>query len=124
MNPELTEKATEYIESIAKSLGVAAEHVYGLLVRQQIAEAISTLVITVIAIIALVTALLLVIKAYREFTGYDPFGYILAIAILSIVTLMVSLVGLFEGAESVMKLINPEYYAIQEIFDLLRGESE
>lgn len=117
------------VAQLASSLGVAAEHVYAVLVRQQVIDGIVTLSFCVFALITTATLglwwysgykqwrdgepklkdgyLTLKEKPYEERTLWTSVGYA---AICVAVT-----VAVFSSAPSAIKKIyNPEYYAIQQ----------
>ncbi|MEC1707409.1 hypothetical protein P9E09_07045 [Bacillus mojavensis] len=135
------DKAMEYIDKLAAKLGVAAEHVYGVLVKQAIANGITNVVVGVILLIAFVLTVRFMIailtKAeYEEVTHYygdskTPVNkyakissagggsvWVLIIAFI-LISSVAGLVCLTEGFKA---LINPEYYAIKEILDTVKGE--
>ena len=119
MKEKIYEKATEYIETLASSMGVAAEHVYGVLVRQQFAEGITLTVLLPVILVVLGLILRFCIKKQNE--NYNDDGYMVATVLLGIFTGLLLVVSLFVIPESIMKMINPEYYAIKEIMDVLKG---
>jgi hypothetical protein len=116
-----TDKITQYLEQMAAKLGVAAEHVYGVLVRQQLAEGI---VFIVGGLVYLVFFAFMVRWLYGKYieTKHD-YGSDWDIAFM--------LFSAFGGLASVgaflcvllgtMQALNPEYYAIREIMDVIGG---
>lgn len=126
MNPEILEKVTQYIDSLAASLGVAATHVYETMVRQMVVEGVVYSVVLTLLLIGVSVAGVRLIKltfARREtiyrndweapvFIGWTIGG--LGYVILSIV--VVSVVP-----ESVMKIFNPEYFVIRDILSVVKG---
>lgn len=121
MKEKIYGKATEYIESLASSLGVAAEHVYGILVRQQIAEGITTLII--FGVIYAVLGTIVGIAVKKSDFRYDFISnYVVILG--SVVLVIVSAFAIFELRGAIMQLINPEYYAIKEIMDVIKGATE
>lgn len=135
------DKAMEYIDKLAAKLGVAAEHVYGVLVKQAIANGITNVVVGVILLIAFVLTVrfmvaLLTKAEYEEVIQYSgrskaPINKYAKISsagggsvwILIIAFILISSVAGFGClTDGVKALINPEYYAIKEILDTVKGE--
>jgi tetrahydromethanopterin S-methyltransferase subunit G len=121
MKDKAFEKATEYIDAIAAKLDVAAEHVYGLMVRQQVTEGITHAIVVSVILLALLILLLKLIKGLKNYDGLDEEYFIYPIVIISILLVVVTIIGGFVMPLSVMKIINPEYYAIKEILDVIGG---
>lgn len=123
MKTKIYEKATEYIESLASSLGVAAEHVYGILVKQQyvtgIADAIFAVIFAIVVTICYKVGKWLATSemAYRKDWEWLTFIPVL-IGVFAIVFMCVSLYS------AIGHLVNPEYYAIKEIMDVLKGATD
>jgi hypothetical protein len=143
MKKEVYAKVTEYIDAIAQNLGVAAEYVYEVLVRQQIAEGIADTFIGLLFLALFTGSLSVLVKAYtkaeyersegryswmespsnfyafvKEFIeGTDGFFYAFYIPI-QIGFFIFGLTSLYFG---VLALINPEYYAIKDILDAFGG---
>ncbi|UYZ12186.1 hypothetical protein A6764_00040 [Brevibacillus sp. WF146] len=124
-----TDKITQYLEQMAAKLGVAAEHVYGVLVRQQLAEGIVWAVGCAVYIGFLVW---LGRKLYAKqaeirernasksyFNREDDisegiFAYNMLGGISGVLAFALLLYG-------VMHVVSPEYYAIREIMDVIGG---
>lgn len=126
----------QYIEELANSLGVAAEHVYELLVRQQVISGIVGITVGGLILIAGLAIIFFTIVAMikaewvggtysktpsNKYASYlelgDGFVFQLVVA-LSIVAVIICT---FVVSGSIMQLINPEYYAIREIMDVFKG---
>ncbi len=126
-------KVDEYIQAIAEKLGVAAEHVYSLLVKQQLAEGIFTISIFAFFFIVAVSFVVHVSRkgflmkdcySGKEIDGSEVINYIRgAMLAVSGLTFLVILMCIPEIKEGVLQLINPEYYAIKEIMDVFKSES-
>lgn len=112
-----------YIEELAQSLRVAAEHVYGLLVRQQVISGIVTVVSILLAGVVLVAVFSKLLKRQKEVSeeGYDTTEHEFAIVFLGIVLAVVIVVSIIIVPSSVNQIFNPEYYAIKEIMDVFKG---
>lgn len=111
----------QYIEEMANSLGVAAEHVYELLVRQQVISGVITIAAFVLAW-AIFGAICTATTRKSETDKYGEVNGYAVISLLSGVVLVISLIfGFIEIAGAVKQLVNPEYYAIREIMDVFKG---
>lgn len=120
------------LDVLGEKLGVAAGHLWYVLVRQGYAEAIASLVICVLLMLVIVMMLKMVIPAWKQglaFSleqGSDKIRYpkdwpprILFPVILgtgiSIISFVVLAVNAYAG---VMYLVNPEYFALQKILEV------
>jgi hypothetical protein len=121
MKTKIYDKATEYIDSIAQSLGVAAEHVYGILVRQQIADGVTTLIIFGVLLAVFGTVVGVSLKK-ANWSEDDVYCYVALFGGIALAFIFV--IGCFESAGAIKQLINPEYYAIKEIMDVIKGASD
>ncbi|MFW0909661.1 hypothetical protein [Bacillus altitudinis] len=120
------DKAMAYIDKLAAKLGVAAEHVYGVLVKQAVVGGVLSTLMMIAAIIVAVFLTKSLAKKSREHQKHvgkydiNPYqiihwGAVFALAVLSIAALT-------NGPDMVGKIINPEYYAIKEILDTIGGK--
>lgn len=119
MNAEITAKIFEYIDAMAAGLGVASTYVFELLVRQQIAEGVALLIAGIILAAGGAWA---AVKAFRLFAedGDSDVQFIAALG--GITAGVASLIGLFALIPpAILHLINPEYYALQAILDVIKG---
>lgn len=142
MKEEVFAKATEYIDAIAANLGVAAEHVYRILVQQKVAEGIAGTVVGSVSIIVFIVLASLLFGAYlnpkyevnKEFYSVKVPTNVYAKVrdliedenslfafLLPIVMIITGLVGSITLYFGILSLINPEYYAIKEILDAFGG---
>lgn len=120
MNVDFTAIAP-LIEQLAAKLGVAAEHLWGVLVRQAVVDGVGGLIISVFAAIAIFCTIKftpsLVNKdsELQELTWQGGVACLLIIAgIVSIVVLPVSLIG------GIKHVLNPEYYAFMDIMSQIK----
>ncbi|MBD3861396.1 hypothetical protein IEE86_16850 [Bacillus sp. 28A-2] len=128
------DKALAYIDKLAAKLGVAAEHVYGILVNQSYVFGIINIIVGAILLAGFSVLLrlnyLLIAKGGSPSWGEEANIHyklrevgdgmlFIVIIIVTILAVIFGLVALFSG---VMQTINPEYYAIKEILDTIGGE--
>jgi hypothetical protein len=104
------ERIFAYIDAIADSLGVAAEHVYGIMVRQQYAISIVLFIVSAIALITLIVGIIGMVR-----TKDDARFAFTALSILSFAGLVMALIN------GLLRYLNPEYYAIREIINAVAG---
>jgi small-conductance mechanosensitive channel len=117
------EKVTQYIDALAAKLGVAAEHVYGVLVRQQVAEGIVDIVVGTLVLAVLIFALMVLIKKVelpRIVDEFDLLGYVFVAAILLLIIGLPGSYAVSEISDGIKHVINPEYYAIREILNAIK----
>jgi hypothetical protein len=109
------------IVALASSLKVGAEHVYMVLVRQQVVYAITYLILIIIAFILILNW----IKKYKSdeemWTRDDD---ITGLGILRLIQILVAVfmmgIGIFHIENIMTGFINPEYGAIQDITDMVK----
>ncbi|QLI77124.1 hypothetical protein [Bacillus pumilus] len=120
------DKALAYIDKLAAKLGVAAEHVYGVLVKQAVVGGvISTIMMLSAIVVAVLFTKSLAEKSrdYQKRVGpYDVNWYQVIQCLTGIAVVVLCIVTLVIGPEMIGKIINPEYYAIKEILDTIGGK--
>lgn len=107
---------TEKLEELAKSLKVPAEHVYQILVKQQIVQAYTSL----FAFFGLLLFCLIITYFFIKADGFEDDSFInisgfILILISGILVLTCGANFIFNGFSGI---INPEYGAIKEIMSL------
>ncbi|MCG7407727.1 hypothetical protein MH117_09855 [Paenibacillus sp. ACRRX] len=126
MGTEVIDKISQYVDALAASLGVAATHVYEVMIRQMVAEGIVygvllSLLYIVVAIVVLKLAKLTVVKwesltvkgwDYPVFVGWFVGGSLFTALTITVFSTV---------PESVMKLCNPEYFIIRDILSVIKG---
>jgi hypothetical protein len=117
MNEKVIDKAFGYIDSVAQKLGVAAEHVWPLMIKQQVVGGITDLFFGVVLAVA---AYLLIRQAMKDLTTYE--GSEERGLVLSFLGGIAAIFAFFCIYFSVGPIINPEYYAIQEILEVIKGD--
>jgi len=115
----IANKLDSYIQVLAEKLGVAAEYVYPLFVKQQVIEGwwffVTASVFFILSISLLVPAL---IKGFKNKWKDDWCGWCVMAGSAGLFIALVVLCA--EGAEHFTKIINPEYAAIREIVELAK----
>lgn len=113
------------IVALASSLKVGAEHVYGVLVRQQVVYAIVYLALSIIGFILILNW----IKKYKDDkekwkigNSYDetPTGLGLLRSIQIVVALVMIGIGVCNIDLIMTGFINPEYGAIQDVIEMVK----
>lgn len=114
-----TDKIGELVTELAKQLGVAAEHVYMAMIRQQMIYGVSKLVVAIPLLIFFIFCMKHFYK--REMSEWKKtndggigYGLMVVFGVLSFICLLV--IG-----NGVLHLLSPEYYALKEIMELIRG---
>jgi hypothetical protein len=123
MNEKVFAKVTQYIDALAAKLGVAAEHVYGVLVRQQVAEGIVDIVVGTLILAVLIFASMVLIKKVelpRIVDEFDLLGYVFVAAISLLIIGLPGGYAVSEISDGIKHVINPEYYAIREILNAIK----
>lgn len=110
------------IAALAESLGVAAEHVYEVLVKQQTVEAIIYLIILLIGVACFIILFKTIPK--MEFKDMDPATpkdttYLILCIGVGIIGIFTICAGLMNIGTIITGFINPEYSAIKEIMEML-----
>jgi len=127
MTEQLTNKLIEYLDAIGEALGVAAPHVYELMIRQQVIG--GSLWVAVIVVLMVVIALLARLslkklngkyrkESYRadeEFNNALTFwkGTVWAFGIVVLFILALCL------PHNIVRIVNPEYYVIKELLSII-----
>lgn len=115
------------ITAIADGLSVGAEHVYGILVKQQVVYAISEL--TVIIFFSGLSVYLLSRSctiyrrkaAYNKNYDFGDEGEEVAMLVPGLLIASIVLISIvIEASDIITGLVNPEYDAIQEILGMIK----
>ena len=129
----MEEKAFEYIDAIAANLGVAAEHVYGALLKQAMVSGLISVVYIIIcmavgyAVIRLMKRIFTDVKDENSDSIFvDGWRDISAAGIISSFAGGIALIIMFFSIMSdidnaTTALLNPEYWAIKEILTTIKG---
>ncbi|HBU90249.1 hypothetical protein FO510_05435 [Bacillus pumilus] len=116
------DKAMAYIDKLAAKLGVAAEHVYGVLVKQAVVGGgVSIGASLVLLLIAIVIPILCMREAKRR-KGVIPDGLAIAFGWCVFISVFLLILACILGVNGIKAVLNPEYYAIIEILDTIGGK--
>lgn len=132
----MEEKAIEYIDALAANLGVAAEHVYGALLKQAMVSGVRSLVFIAIclavsyAIIKMFNRIITDVKdantdslfVDKVYGGVSTTGIVASFSGgIALFILFVAIMSDIGNASTA--LLNPEYWALMEILDTIKGEN-
>ena len=112
-----TDQIGQVINKLAEKLGVASEYVFELLVKQKQIEGIINVPFSGLMFIA---GVLFIIFLLRE-NDLDIAEMIEDYTASSIVAIALTVIGGISLVLSVLQIMNPEYYAIRDIVDMLSG---
>jgi hypothetical protein len=109
------------VAAIAESLKIGAEHVFIVLVKQQVVNAIVYLVLALIGIILAFAAYrqwgLIKYNAKGDLVEVRPVVFTVIFGVLSFILLIITI---FNIDTIIMGFVNPEYGAIQDIIKFVR----
>ena len=127
----MEEKAFEYIDAIAANLGVAAEHVYGALLKQAMVSGLRSVVYIIIClavsylIIKMFKRIYSDVKEGEEGIFVDSFGVsiggVIALIFGGIAIVIMFFAIMSDISNATTALLNPEYWALKEILDTIKG---
>jgi len=108
------------LSGLSQSLKVGAEYVFTIMVKQQVVEAISCLILLVLALFLIVNWFYAYKSTERWYNSDDPtlIG-VVRVFQLFFGTVMV-LISLFNIDTIVMGFINPEYGAVKDIIEFVK----
>lgn len=115
--------AKHAISQLAEALEVGAEHVYGVLVKQQVVYSIIYLSLGMLGILLLTLAY----KQMRMIKGdgrgamiNESIPHLIYSIISGVVGFVLSVIALFNIGNIITGFVNPEYGAIKEIVNMIR----
>jgi chromate transport protein ChrA len=122
-----SDKFGNYINELAKQLGVAATHVYGVLVRQQYVEALSALITDAVYVAILILLCVIFSKMWkRALRAKDNGDSAFAMSFISFfftAGMIVAIIFLLADIKnSLTRLLNPEYYALKDIMNFIQSK--
>ncbi|OGC77241.1 hypothetical protein A2619_04470 [candidate division WWE3 bacterium RIFOXYD1_FULL_39_9] len=122
MEKEYVELVTNYLDKIAEKIGVTVEQVWPWLVKQQIVEAYSALILFgFFIILTLITiAFLFIGDKYKLFDWDEGNKYVYFFSILCIASLIGLIASGIATISEVPDLFNPEYQALKDLIRMAR----
>ena len=127
----MEEKAFEYIDAIAANLGVAAEHVYGALLKQAMVSGLRSVVYIIIclavgyAILKMFKRIYADVKEGEDGIFVDSYGVslggVFALVFGGIAIILMFFAIMSDISNATTALLNPEYWALKEILDTIKG---
>lgn len=119
---QLLDKSSDFINQAAQVLGATAQHVYDVLVRQQLVEGISTLVgIPLMILLCWIILKPFVVFGYKKTQEDSYSAWEMLTPLISIVGGLIIFGLTFWMMDGLAHIINPEYYAIKFIFEMAKG---
>jgi len=107
------------IVSLAEQLKQPAEHIYKIMVKQQVVNSIAWLIIGLLCISTAFTRKFWLNRIEKE--QDDDMGWVMGLILLCIVPSMIGITVLIVQSETIVTgFINPEYGAIQDIINLIK----
>lgn len=121
MNAELT----KYIDQMAAKLGVAASHVYEIVIRQTVISGIVNTVLQVFIMIAIYVAFRKGWRysrdKWREWDDHDNAFLATTVWVVGGIVCGAAFIGcLITLPNAIMSIFNPEYYAIKTILEAVK----
>lgn len=118
MNEELQTKAAEMLDAMAAKMGVAVDHFWPVLVRQQVIEGVWFFASFFIAIVGCGSVGWYCIR--QENKRNDPWGPIQSVyavpgIIFTALAFVLLVPAIVEGVGALTQIVNPEYAALMDI---------
>lgn len=122
----MKERVEDLISQLAQKLGVAAEHIWSVLVRQQIIEGTMDVIVGIILLCFAAVSIWGSRKTYLymkkvEHDAYHSWDGSLYIALISVIVVaggVITLIGFINLITGTKELLNPEYYVLRELMNL------
>ncbi|BCO16248.1 putative membrane protein_gp195 [Bacillus phage vB_BceM_WH1] len=114
------DKAGKYIDQFAAKLGTTSEYIFEILVKQQIAAGISGIIFFAVLLIISLVSIKLGVKWFKMDSRRGDWDYQYMAMWASIIGLVVLLLSLAGIGYNIRLIINPEYYAIQDIVNFIK----
>lgn len=106
------------ITALSSSLKVGSEHVYEVLVRQQLVESITSLIILILSLIGFILSHKIFKKGFKD--DWDEDGLWLTFIFICIPTAVFFVYNVFTINSMITGFVNPEYGAIKEILEVIK----
>jgi hypothetical protein len=117
MNTEIAKQVSEVLDVLAQKFGSTVEHLWGILIKQAYVEGIISLVWVIISIIVGTISIKYIIKFFKEEDdGWEGMLFAICFGLIALSALVFCL----NINDTIRALVNPEFYAIKEIFGQLK----
>ena len=114
------EDVKEGIQGLAVALKAPAEHVYEIVIKQQVVKSVSYLTTWLILLLPLFT-INWWLKKIRNSTYANEDGWIAGLVFLGLIPVCISIIGLaVTSSEIITGFVNPEYGAIKDIMSFIK----
>lgn len=124
-------KMDGYFSALAAKAGVATDHFYPLFVRQQTIEGIITLIALTIGVVITILMFKMALKNVdNNYDGYSRNNHqgeaakfaktVIGFVLGSVFTLLLIIMIGTDGMTTVGKLLNPEYYAVNSLVQMVK----
>ena len=117
--PETFDSLLSHVDSLAAKLGIAAQHLMEIYVRQAYVTAVLDFwLLTILSLVLWFGAkrlIVFIINKLRDCDRYCDSAWIFGLIVTSLVTGVVAIFALCSLFESVSILMNPQYWAIQKL---------
>lgn len=127
LSEKVWEKTSQWIDGVgivikemAKQLGVAAEHVYEVYTKQMFAEGLTTILMySGFTLIALALSFV-IYRFIKKDKHADNLDLLFFSAIPIAIWFLLSLIFSPEIHEAILKMINPEYYTMKDLLEMVK----
>lgn len=137
MGEKAFEQVTEYIDAMAAKFGVASEYVFEILIKQQMINGSVWIMFAIFCIVVAAIIGRIVFKTYKNAEirrgildeGINTYGKFMThgdgitFGFTILAGIILSIIGVIVLFSHIPVVVNPEYYAIREILDVLKGGS-
>ncbi len=106
----------ESLKGLGSALKVSSEHVYKIIVQQQLVDSITRTILFIIALVLLIICIKTGVK--KEWTDSSVAGITSIIGVIICVLTIIYCLG--HTKDIVMGFVNPEYGAIQDIMEFIK----
>lgn len=114
----MDQNTEQLLTQLSEKLGVAASHLWEVMITQAHISAINFIVVLSLISIIWITTIFVYFKYYfKELSRDDQLEYYIPITLGSIV-LIVAIIGNIPGI--ITRFTNPEYWALKEIAELIK----
>lgn len=117
---EVYNDAKSVLKSLGEALKVGSEHVYEVLVRQQITNSVTNVIGMILGLIFSYSLYKFANDKKDPNDDWDDTIYIIPLVMSIIIFACVFIGGSIVMQETVMGFVNPEYGAIKQILDLIK----